>query len=222
MYYTPDDTHLIENAVQFLRNDTARDTLQGPNDANKIAALRYYIGTCTAGRPAPARELGAYRAVLCKLVYEAKQAGRLSSLSTYIILQSLESIKDLPMFRRLCPKYLSTAQNMGFGSWRLSRHETLMQTLAHRELGSSRRVSIIYRPALMDIMSAYEKQTLEALAAKDASPPAKVRIDIDTDFGDMAYRRETSADGAGRCYLCDAPKARRVACAVCGYVPRSR
>ncbi len=217
MYFTPSDNTLIESAVRYISSDIRLPRIS--NAGLRIGALRYYMGANFApGSSSAKRVIDTYRPVLAKLVHEAKSLGN-GAERELIVTRNVAALASIPEFSRLINRYVDAYNKNGFGFWRNESYEQIVFQLSARRLGeSSTALKIICRADIDALLRTYREQAAIEVAT-EADLPAPTRVPTSEPMTQQ-MRKQISMDADGKCWQCDAPKPRRLQCAVCGYIPR--
>lgn len=146
---------------------------------------------------------------LCTVLCKAREIYPKQS-SKYAVFNKLD-MDNIGWLRDLLAQYKPLYQREGFGSWRSRKHEEVLASFAAC-VNPASQPYVVNREYLRMLVSAFHAQ---ARSAKE-----QVAIDGLADIAGMSAAQRKAA-GAGKCYRCAAPKRRKTACTVCGYVPSS-
>jgi hypothetical protein len=224
----PKEQDIIDSAIRGMRGAwplLPKSLIPG---ADAVAGLRFYL-TASPGSLAPSPEsnrMPSYGYVLCRVRELFPDAHR----AYYVGRKFPMFMFTHPIIGDLMTNYARIAVNTGIGSWANRTHESVLATLVQQ---NERRLSsgyplVVSADALHSLLSAYKKQKQDAATAKSTEKPEdtprqSVRAAlVDEGFAESASdRKRLARESQGTCYLCNAPKPRKVVCAVCGYKPRS-
>jgi hypothetical protein len=188
--------------------------------AQHIAGLRFSLISQRKDKPSTAAR-NFCSIILCKMRAEYPDVDH-----DYVVTTKLPLITGSAALMRLLPAYTKLANQSGPGSWNNRSFESVMNVF---NLGSTGRllggtVFVFERRALAQLQAVYYTQERAALAA---APLVAEKQTVRSALAEAALieseseRKKLSRDARGTCYVCDAPKPRKVRCAVCGYMPRS-
>lgn len=211
LHYTPEEKSRILTAARHLHNDMGHIP-QNERNAYNIAAMRYLTA-----QGSPGSKWESDYILLYKLVYDARDG----EARAFIVTNDRAAIAASVLYDKLGAKYVQFARRNGYGSWFNATHESAMYSLMFADiLGSSRTPIVLHRASYEGMLQKYTVQALEAVTSQSSmSIKDRMAQDATELYGSISERKQAAMESRCTCYICGAPKPRRITCQVCGYTP---